>query len=247
MLLIGRRISWLPWLSVGVALTMLSGCGVNVRLADMPMPDAAVEPYPLTAGLRFGDNIEAFTYEETLPSGATYTIDLGNASAQVFIETFEDMFERIVVVPPGEDPPPGLDLLVQPSLVALEFATPAQTVTEDYAVWIRYKIQVYDGAGKEQALYSLSAYGKSLRESAMGGSKAALSSAAEQALRDAGVLLLTRFDKDAGLADRQLADLMAPEIPPLLAEPLAETPSAPPSETESSESASASPTVEKFL
>ena len=119
----------------------------------------------------------------------------------------------LVPVAPGARPPDGIDLLVEPSLVALEFAVPAQTVTKDYAVWIRYNIRVYDAQGQLQADYALSAYGKAARESLLGGTESALRSAASLAIRDAAVLLLTRFEREAGLAGRQLGGLAATQGP----------------------------------
>ncbi len=189
------------------------GCSTTVRMTPDELPKALVEPYPLTAAVRFGESMQAFVYEETLPSGGKYTIDLGAASAKMFTGTLGDMFTSLVEVPAGEQPPAGIDLLVEPSLVALEFALPSQTVTKDYAVWIKYQVKVYDGAGKLQADYPLAAYGKSTKASLMSGAETALTSAASLALRDAAVLLLTRFEKESALDVRQLAGLAEAELP----------------------------------
>lgn len=192
---------------------LLAGCGTTVKIAESPLPDALVEPFPLTVAVRYGEGIESFVHSETLPTGGEYRIDLGRASAKMFDTTLDDMFTRVVPVPPGAQPPDGIDLLVEPSLVALEFALPAQTVTDDYAVWIRYQIKVYDAQGQLQADYALSAYGKAARESMMGGTESALKSAASLAIRDAAVLLLTRFEHEAQLGKRQLAGLAAARTP----------------------------------
>jgi hypothetical protein len=186
---------------------LLTGCGTSVKLAESRLPDALVEPYPLTVALRYGENIESFVYTETLPTGGDYRIDLGRASARMFDTTLADMFSGVVHLGPGAMPPEGIDLLVEPSLVALEFALPAQTVTKDYAVWIRYQIKVYDAEGQLQADYPLSAYGKAARESIMGGTESALRSATSLAIRDAAVLMLTGFERESRLAQRQLAGL----------------------------------------
>lgn len=237
-----RRIARVLSGLLAVALALVAGCSTSVRLKDTRLPDALVEPYPLTVALRFGKDIESFSYEETLPTGGAYTIDLGRASALMFRATLEDMFASVVPVPAGERPPDGVDLLIEPSLVALEFAVPAQTVTKDFAVWIRYQVQVYDAEGKPQADYALSAYGKAARESMMGGTQAALQSAASLAIRDAAVLLLTGFEREAKLSTRQLAGLAAAQTP---AGTTAETPP----KTDPPVDATASPAknAEKFL
>lgn len=192
-------------LLAAATLGLLAGCGTTVKLNNMQLPDALVEPFPLTAAVRFGKDVESFLYEETLPTGGTYKIDLGRSSALMFSETLDDMFARVVPVAPGTAPPEGIDLLIEPSLVALEFAIPAQTVTKDYAVWIRYQIRVYNSDGTLQAEYPLSAYGKAARESIMSGTETALRSAASLAVRDAAVLLLTDFERQAALGKHQLA------------------------------------------
>ena len=85
------RFSRIGAMGAAAVFVLLSGCGTTVKLADTRLPDALVEPLPLTAGLRLGENIESFVYEETLPTGGTYTIDLGRASALMFGDTLEDM------------------------------------------------------------------------------------------------------------------------------------------------------------
>ncbi|MEM1440074.1 MAG: hypothetical protein AAF545_00740 [Pseudomonadota bacterium] len=219
------RLSRLKAVLATASMGLLAGCGTTVVLDNMQLPEALVEPYPLTAAVRFGKDVESFVYEETLPSGGTYTIDLGRASALMFTETLKDMFADVVPVTPDTLVPEGIDLLVEPSLVALEFAIPAQTVTKDYAVWIRYQIRVYDSEGVLQAEYPLSAYGKAARESLMGGTESALRSAASLAIRDAAVLMLLGFEREAALAKNQLAGLAVAQQPPA---PLgAETPPKP--------------------
>lgn len=194
-------------------LGLLTGCSTAVKLPESRLPDALVEPYPLTVALRYGKDIESFVYTETLPSGGDYSIDLGRASARMFEATFGDMFTGVVGVEAGTRPPEGIDLLVEPSLIALEFALPAQTVTKDYAVWIRYQLKVYDAQGQLQADYFLSAYGKAARESIMGGTESALRSATSLAIRDAAVLLLTGFERESDMAKRQLAGLATAQQP----------------------------------
>ncbi len=212
-------------------LGVLAGCSTAVRLPDTRLPDALVEPYPLTVALRYGKDIESFVYTETLPSGGDYSIDLGRASAIMFESTFGDMFTGVVPVAAGTRPPDGIDLLVEPSLVALEFALPAQTVTKDYAVWIRYQMKVYDAQGQLQADYFLSAYGKAARESIMSGTESALRSATSLAIRDAAVLLLTGFERESALGKRQLAGLAAAQQPTVsVTTETPQKPEAPPAE-----------------
>ena len=124
------RFSRIGAMCAAAVFVLLSGCGTTVKLADTRLPDALVEPLPLTAGLRLGENIESFVYEETLPTGGTYTIDLGRASALMFGDTLEDMFAGLVRVDAGAVPPEGIDLLIESSRsVAAAMSPPADSTS----------------------------------------------------------------------------------------------------------------------
>lgn len=188
----------------GLALAfLLAGCGTSIKVRSAVMPDAAVVQLPLTAGIRLNESVTDFSYEEKLAIGGTYSIDLGDASATMLTTTFDDMFQDIVLLE-GDEPSGAADLVIEPTLTALEFVVPSQTISSDYAIWMKYQIKVYDSTGKLQADYLIPAYGKAPKDSIMGGAKAALSVAADRALRDASTVLLTRFAADAKLSSNQL-------------------------------------------
>lgn len=203
-------------------LLAMTGCSVNVAVPPTALPDALVEPYPLRAGLRYTDSINAFRHEETLPSGEDWTIDLGRSSRVMLASVANDLFTSVVELEKQDPVPDALDLLMEAEVEAFEFALPAQTVNEDYTVWIRYRIRVYDADGNEQANWPISAYGKASDDAIMSGRRTALQQAAGLAIRDAAVLLLTRFGKDAQLAGNQLAGEEAVEPPAI--EPPADLP-----------------------
>ena len=138
------------------------------------------------------------------------------------------MFTDVVELEAGDPVPSSIDLLMEADVEAFEFALPSQTVNEDYTVWIRYRIRVYDADGNEQASWPISAYGKASDDAIMSGRKTAMQQAASLAIRDAAVLLLTRFGKDAQLAGNQLkgSEIIEPpaieapaELPPGAAPP----------------------------
>ncbi|MEL6869733.1 MAG: hypothetical protein AAFO81_08030 [Pseudomonadota bacterium] len=199
----------------------LQGCATSVRMKPTELPDALVDQWPLTAAVRYDESLVNFVYEEKLASGERYSIDLGPASQQMFRAALGQMFETVIEVEPDATNIPPVDLLIDASVAALEFVTPSQTVTKDYAVWIKFNVRVFDNTGKVQAEYPLSAYGKSGRNNFMTNGEASLRQATELALRDGAVLLLTRFDVDGGLRGRQLpkvarvanAPLPTPAVP----------------------------------
>ena len=103
------------------------------------------------------------------------------------------MFDEVILLQPGDDTT-GLtyDALIEPSIDAFEFSVPHQTKTDAFAVWIRYRIKVYDRYGTMVANQPINAYGKSLTTT-MGGSSA-LQRAAVLAMRDAAALMIMKFD-----------------------------------------------------
>lgn len=192
------------WLSVIMILTV-TACSTTVNVPIQSFPEPVIEPYSVTAALRFNEELADYTYEERLPSGERYSVQVGQAAKSALTETFADLFTETILVNPGELIPDSADLLIEPAITALEFALPSQTVTKDYAVWIKFGLKVYDKEGVLQSEFPVSAYGKASKQSMLSGQKAALTSAASRALRDAGVLLLTRFAKESLLEERQLA------------------------------------------
>ena len=189
---------------LAAVLLLLSGCGTSIKMQPPALPEALVEQWPLSVGVRYDKSITDFVHTEKLASSEEFVIDLGVASRHVFSTTLTDMFETVTEIPADAKDIPEVDLLIEPRVVALEFAIPSQTVTNDYAVWIKYQVKVFDKTGKLQADYPVSAYGKAPSGGFMGSTKNALTAAAELALRDAATLILTRFDVDGGLRGRQL-------------------------------------------
>lgn len=187
-----------------LVLLLGAGCSTTVQLESAELPAALINPYPLTVAVRYDASLETFVHSEELPSGDKFKIDLGAASRDMFATTFADMFDAVIEVAPGAAPPEGIDLLIEPSIEALEFALPSQTVTKDYTVWIKFNLKVYNGLGALQTEYAIASYAKAAADSLMASRTKALTFAARNALRDAGVLLITRFADEAKLAQNQL-------------------------------------------
>jgi hypothetical protein len=112
----------------------------------------------------------------------------------------------------------AIDALIEPSIDAFEFSVPSQSKTESYAVWIRYRLKVYDNAGDMYANWPLSAYGKSEQFGLTGDEP--LKRAAILAMRDAAALMIMNLDKSTAIS--ALKD--RPAIAVASAKPAAEEP-----------------------
>lgn len=173
---------------------VVAGCGSNVRLDPPTIPQPLFESIPVSVGVRMPKNFEHFVHEENVLGSEEWTIDLGRSNVVFFSQLFSYMFADVTILGKEHDPPlSSFDAVIEPSIDAFEFSVPNQTKTESFAVWIRYRIKIFDRDGEMIANWPLSAYGKSLT-TMLGGSDA-LQRAAVLAMRDAAALMILRFDE----------------------------------------------------
>ena len=109
------------------------------------------------------------------------------------------MFTDFTVIDANTDPRDlTIDALIEPSIDAFEFSVPSQSRTDTYAVWIRYRLRVYDSNGDPFANWPLSAYGKSEQTGLTG--EEPLKRAAVLAMRDAAALMIMKLDKATSIS-----------------------------------------------
>lgn len=164
-----------------------------MTLEPPTIPAPNINRIPITVAVRLPENFEDFTHVEDVLGSEEWTIHLGRSNAVFFTQLLTYMFDNVIMLQADEDPEIyDFDALIVPSIDAFEFSVPNQTKTDAFAVWIRYRIKVYDRNGVMVANVPISAYGKSLTTT-MGGSNA-LKRAAVLAMRDAAALMIIKFD-----------------------------------------------------
>lgn len=182
---------------------LLAGCASNVKMAPPTIPVPLVNKIPVSVGLRIPENFDNFVHEESTFGREEWSIDLGGSNAALFKQLLGHMFESVTVVGEADNPAlMDLDALIEPSIDAFEFSTPTQSKTESFAVWIRYRIKVYDREGTLISNWPVSAYGKS--QTTTMNKDEALERAAVLAMRDAAALMIMKFDKVTRISE--LAD-----------------------------------------
>lgn len=178
---------------------MLTGCGSNVVLDPPTIPVPLTDKIPASIGLRMPQEFHEFIHEEEIIGREKWSIDLGRSNAALFEQLFGYMFDEVTILEADEDPEQySLDALIEPSIDAFEFSVPNQSKTEAFAVWIRYRIKVFDDQGDQVANWPVSAYGKSETESVSG--TQALQRAAVLAMRDAAALMIMKLDEATGIS-----------------------------------------------
>lgn len=179
---------------------MLGGCASNVTLKAPTIPEPLLAQIPMSVGVRMPANFEHYVHEEMVYGHEEWSIDLGRSNAALFEQLFAFMFSSVTVLGPDDDPQlMGLDALIEPTIDAFEFSTPGQSNTEAFAVWIRYRLKVYDPEGELVSNWPVAAYGKS-QTTKLGGSNA-LQRAAILAMRDAAALMIMKFDNVTRISD----------------------------------------------
>jgi len=179
---------------------LISGCaGSNVTLQTPAIPTPLIHKIPASVGLRMPKNFENYVHVEQVYGREEWSINLGRSNAALFTQLFGYMFENVIVLNDSDDPKTlAIDALIEPSIDAFEFSVPNQSKTDSFAVWIRYRIRVFDFDGNEVANWPVSAYGKSQTASVSGSQ--ALQRAAILAMRDAAALMIIKLDEMTGIS-----------------------------------------------
>lgn len=186
-----------------LATVLLAGCSSTVTMEMPTIPEPRIEKIPVEVAVRIPAEFQDFVHTEEVLGKDSWTIHLGRSNAVFFEQLFNFMFETVVVLGPDDDPRNyQFDALIEPSIEGFEFSVPAQSQTDAFAVWIRYRIAVFDSLGNRASSWTISAYGKSQKEG-LGGTDS-LRRAAVLAMRDAAALIIMQMDKVSRV--RQLAD-----------------------------------------
>lgn len=186
--------------SVAMASIAICGCSTQVTLKDPSIPEPLIEKLPLTVAARYPEQFEHFVHKEQVIGKKEWTIDMGRANSILFNRLFGAMFTGFSEIKATDEPSKvKFDALIEPSIDAFEFSVPTQSQTDSFAVWIRYRIKIFDAEGNQLANWPIAAYGKSL-DPGFGGDDEALRRAAVLAMRDAAALIILQMDKATGIS-----------------------------------------------
>jgi hypothetical protein len=190
---------WRKKISVALLMAVLSGCATSVTVDNPRIPDPLITPMPLSVGARYPDEFDHFVHEEQVIGKEKWQVNLGASNRMLFDKLFGAMFTDFQVVAESTDPATlGIDAMIEPTIDAFEFSVPEQSQTDSFAVWIRYRIKIFDRHGTQIANWPISAYGKS--QTTMFGDDEALRRAAVLAMRDAAALIIMQMDKSTGIS-----------------------------------------------
>lgn len=189
----------------------LAGCSANVTMDEPTIPAPRVAKIPVTVALRIPDEFEHFVHEENVLGKESWTIDLGRANATFFTQLFGHLFNGLTILGPDDDARDfQFDALIEPSIDGFEFSVPNQSKTEAFAVWIRYRLRIFDREGNNASNWTVSAYGKSQKQGIRGSDS--LRRAAVLAMRDAAALIILQMEKATKISRLAGGGLAEPSI-----------------------------------
>lgn len=187
----------------GLATIYMAGCSSTVTMEAPAIPEPRIDKIPVDVAVRMPAEFENFVHVEEVLGKETWTIELGRSNAAFFTQLFGYMFDSVVILGPDDDPRDyQFDALIEPVIEGFEFSTPSQSQSEAFAVWIRYRMSIFDRVGNRASSWTVNAYGKAQKEELGGGDS--LKRAAILAMRDAAALIIMQMEKVTNI--RQLAD-----------------------------------------
>jgi hypothetical protein len=175
-----------------LAAMILAGCSQSVYVQS-DFPDPLVEALPYRIGLRYTPDFLDYSYTEDLPNDVAWSFSIGSSNKKLFDKVFASLFQETVILADG-DSTEGLDLVVEPSVSALEFSLPRQSRTDQYAVWIRYNLMVSGPDGQLVTNWPISAYGQSDSRRFKGDKS--MRQATVKAMRDAAASIIQGFTEE---------------------------------------------------
>lgn len=195
------RTSWIAAVSL-----LGSGCSGSV-MVQQAFPTPLVERMPLRVAVHYSPALTDYVYKEDASNDRDWTVQLGEANVRMFESVFGGLFtetRRVSGIQAAAAEMPGLDAIVAPAIDAFEFSLPSQSATDQYAVWIRYNLDVYGPDGQLIVRWPIAAYG----QSGTGGlsDEKSMERATVLALRDAAATIATGFSQQPKIRDSLLKE-----------------------------------------
>ena len=162
-----------------------------------------VIPEPLVANIEnfnlaviYDDTIKNYQFENINSESGEATIKIDFASSQVnlFNKILKSFFPGLIeLASKNNEIYPNIDLYMESKLEAFEVLSPTESRNDKYAVWLKYKIDIYDHKSILLSSWSITGYGEYGTESR---APESLTRAIDLALRDSGVNLVIKIEDD---------------------------------------------------
>jgi len=174
------------------AIVLTAGCETEVPV-ETTIPEPLVEALPLTVGVYYEPDFSNYTYSEKA-SGTDWTINLGDSTIHMIDRVLAKSFAGVVLLdalPAEGATQAGVDFLLKPTVDEYAFLTPQDAGVDFYSVSIRFQLFAYSPNGAPLDQWEINSYGRTRSKKL--NAKQSMSSATDQALRDAAATMVLDF------------------------------------------------------
>ena len=160
------------------------------------VPEPLVEKIEnFNLGVIYEDNIQNYQHENiNSESSACCEINFSDSQLNLFRKIFQSFFPGLIELTNNSEMLSNVDLYMEPQLDTFEFLSPEESRNDKYAVWLKYKIDIYDNKQTFLLNWDITGYGEKDTESF--GVSESLTKAIDLALRDTGVNLAIQIEDD---------------------------------------------------
>jgi len=147
-------------------------------------------------GITYDKNIQDYQFMNTNSESGEpdIKIDLINSQVNLFNKILKSYFSDLVELPSNNSEIyTGIDLYMEAKLDVFELLSPTVSGNDKYAVWLKYKVILYDNKKTLLSNWYITGYGEQPIESRLAES---LTRAVDLALRDVGVNLIIQIEDD---------------------------------------------------
>ena len=191
-----QRIKMLFWF---LTAAVVSGCASTQVSLKTDFPSPLVERQSTPIALILNESLTDFVHNETVEKGGDFVIEVGSAQRTLFERLAAGLFSNHTFFDSIGDQTISA-LAIEPEIRELQFATPEQTRTDYYEVWMRYEFKLYDLERNLASTWSIPAYGKANKNNYTG-KRDGLEAAALAACRDVIAVFSIRFSSEQLIAD----------------------------------------------
>ena len=181
-------------LHCGLMAAILAGCASTQVSLETDFPSPLVEKQSTPIAFIINESLTDFVHTETVEKGGDFVIEVGSAQRALFERIALGLFSNHTFFDSIGDQSISA-LAIEPEIRELQFATPDQTRTDYYEVWMRYDFKLYDLERNLTSTWSIPAYGKANKNNHTG-KRDGLEAAALSACRDVMAVFSIRFSNE---------------------------------------------------
>ena len=144
----------------------------------------------------YDDNIKNYQFENinSESNEATIKIDFANSQVNLFNKILQSFFPGLIeLASKNSEIYPNIDLYMESKLDTFELLSPTESGNDKYAVWLKYKIDIYDHKNILLSNWYITGYGEYGTQSR---APESLMRAVDLALRDVGANLVIKIEDD---------------------------------------------------